>query len=226
MSNDYGNNFDNHGLGDDPTKTQTYYDPNFDKGYVDRDRHGLGDDPTKTQTHYDPGFDKGYTDLDRHGIGAVTFNDKERFGMSDTELQEFCKGIITAEKINPQGYEKLKSLPDMSIKEIIKSRYLNTTNKLKNGYGDTSLQAQIYTDLKIILELVGAEKDLYKPDINISDLLGGENYQNVIGILDGYVTYIQNSNVESKDEILKLIADLKEQAICYSETLDTPGMSM
>ena len=217
---------DRHGLGNDQFKTQTYYDPNFDKGYVERDRHGLGDDQSKTQTYYDPGFDKGYTDLDRHGIGAVSFNDKERFGMSDTELQEFCKGIIMAEKISPQGYEKLKSLPDMSIKEIIRSRYLNTANKLKKGYTDNLLQAQIYTDLKIILELVGAEKDLYKPDINISDLLGGENYQNVIGVLDGYTNYIQNSKVDSKDEILKLIGDLKEKAIAYSETFESPGMSM
>ncbi len=219
------NDFDNHGIGDNPRKGQMYYDPNFDKDYVERDRHGLGDDQTKTQTYYDPGFDKSYTDLDRHGIGTVNFPDEERFGMSDTELQEFCKGIIAAEKISPQGYEKLKSLPDMSIKEIIKSRYLNTTNKLKNGYSDKLLQAQIYTDLKIILELVGAEKDLYKPDINISDLLGGENYQNVIGILDGYTNYIQNSKVDSKDEILKLITDLKEKAIVYAETFESPGIS-
>ncbi len=73
-----GNNLDNHGIGDNPRKGQMYYDPNFDKKYVDRDRHGLGDDQSKTQTYYDPGFDKGYIDLDtnlRSNYGIDNFND-------------------------------------------------------------------------------------------------------------------------------------------------------
>lgn len=196
---------------------QNIYDPGFDKAYNDVDRHGIPGQTT--ETHYDPRFDKAYNDADRHGISASYYPDREKFNTNNNDVQEFCKAIINAEEISEKGYEQLGLLPEKALKSIIESRYIKTIDKIENGYSNDFMENQIKTDLELISNMINAGKILYEYDINISNKLGGLDLQNIIGVLNGYESWIQTSKLESASTYLDSINKIREQAISQAEML-------
>ena len=122
------------------------------------------------------------------------------WGTNDEELKDIVNNLIHANAINNVG-ELLKQLPDEAIIKILETRYRNVANKLDDKYGlykdvVEELGKRIDLDLNIILELLNQNRNLYNKNLNLSNLMGYDDYQNIIGLIESYKQKLGEIEIE------------------------------
>ena len=125
--------------------------------------------------------------LREHGAtGAVSIG-KEIFGTSDKNSMK-----VANEMAHAVSYENLinaiEELPHDTIVKVVEQRYRRVANFLDDRYGlDKDLVGKYLSfDLLFIKDLLQDKMNFFEPEINVTNKIGVENYQNIIGLLQGY----------------------------------------
>lgn len=131
-----------------------------------------------------------------HGAGiGVPVDGIITHGTNDDELKTIVDNLIKSNAVNGLN-NLLYKLPDGAIIKIIERRFRNSAFVLKDKYGlypDVleELSKNIVLDLKIIQSAIEQKRNIFDKTINTSIFLGEENYQNIVGLLNEYQTYIE-----------------------------------
>lgn len=193
------------GYGDPHSGTYT----DFDDAYKAVDKHGMPGGYGNPGRTFHTEFDQEYLDVDRHGIpGGWANPDQEAFQTDDENIIQFCKNIVDASHVNEKGIEQLATLSDTQVKKIIELRHIETARKIakRDTFG---IEHQIFLDIAIIHRMVLCHKNLYDKDINISYLIG-EEYSDILGVLDSYEQLLSNNRINGKETLLNLIEQIRE----------------
>ncbi len=193
------------GYGDPHAGTYT----DFDDAYKAIDKHGMPGGYGNPGRTFHTEFDQEYLDVDRHGIpGGWANPDQEAFQTDDDKVIEFCKDIVDASHVTENGIEQLAKLSDIQVKKVIELRHMKTARRIAKR--DTSgIEHQIFLDIAIIHRMVLCHKNLYDKDINISYLIG-EEYTDILGVLDSYEQLLSNNRINGKETLLNLIEQIRE----------------
>ena len=136
-----------------------------------------------------------------HGLAVgVPVDGMVIYGTNDQELKEIVAKLQTINASNELD-SIISILPEEAIIKVIEHRYRNIVNKLSDKGVLSEDQVQllgknINFDLTIIFKAIEAGKDLYESNINISNIVGADEYKNIIGLLSSYDEEIKKTGID------------------------------